>query len=218
MHQFQDLPAELRAAIWDYASQNQKPGDNENAYRCITVHNFNAATDSIAVRMSRSYPSLFAVSQKARSEAAKLNGCEWIPIHANHEGSSPEHSTTFSICINFGRDLLELPEDMLDPAQQTVVQRAVNTNEHYNLIVLSWILHDTSIRRIQRIAIATRPPTDALRSVDHAWWRGEGLEMSQLGHLQTVHISASKCAYANWVKLSVEDHLDFHWIDNGWRF
>lgn len=217
-HLFQDLPAELRAAIWEYALWDEKSNDNVSDQRYITLFNYVSCDDSIAVRISAAYPVLFAVNREARYEAAKIDGCEWMPVYARcHSCNKATTDMKFNICINFTKDRIFLPKELLTFGQRDAWCGKTETPEHYHLRLLAQLLDAASMSKVEHLAISTEPPTNDRRLQDHTWWRGEGLEMFRLGNLKTVYLFASRCAHADWVKLSVEDHLDYHWITDGWR-
>jgi hypothetical protein len=78
---FNELPAELRSRVWDYALQDEY-GRLGGTDRTIEIYDFDRAS-SVSISYSRPYPSLFSVSLEARQEAAKLGGSGWMLIHLN---------------------------------------------------------------------------------------------------------------------------------------
>jgi hypothetical protein len=85
-HPFPDLTAELRSSIWKFALQNDKAHRIAQAGRAIQVFNYDPSGGTITVAISIPYPLLFTVSREARYEAAKLDGCKWMTVHARYRG------------------------------------------------------------------------------------------------------------------------------------
>ncbi|KAF1833158.1 hypothetical protein BDW02DRAFT_396121 [Decorospora gaudefroyi] len=218
-HAFPELPAELRAAIWEYALHNEKSKVHTTKGRAIQLLNYDPSAGTISVVTSTRYPLLFAVNREARYEAAKLDNCEWITIHARHHGYDQASTyETFQVCINFSRDLIYIPEMFLKLRQRHAWVLETKTPEHYHLEALSRLLDAKTIEKIQYLSVSTRPPPKGPRFLnDDAWWRGEGLSIFCLGRLKSVHLFSTKQGHAAWAKLSVEDYLQYHWVENGWR-
>ena len=76
---FSDLPAELRVRIWHIALEDDYD-DLNGRERIIELHNYNPTSNTIAVAVSRRYPTLFEVNREARCEAAKAGGGEWVTV------------------------------------------------------------------------------------------------------------------------------------------
>ncbi|KAI4621694.1 hypothetical protein J4E80_004064 [Alternaria sp. BMP 0032] len=72
-HLFSDLPAELRVRIWHVALEDDYH-DLNGRNRIIELHSYNPTSNTIAVAVSRRYPTLFEVNCEARCEAAKAGG------------------------------------------------------------------------------------------------------------------------------------------------
>ena len=218
-HQFQELPAELRSGIWDFALQNEKVTLDTKKGRAIQLLKYDPTAGTIAVATSTPYPILFVVNREARYEAAKLDGCKWITIHAcYHRTYGPVSYDTFKVCINFNRDLIYIPELFLKLQQRSSWVSETKNTEHYHLKTLARILDTETINSIKNFSFSTRPPSKGpMYREDDSWWRGEGLDMFCLGKLKNVHIFSIRKGHAEWARLQVEDYLQWHWVDNGWK-
>lgn len=80
-HRFPDLPAELRVRVWHVALEDDYE-DLKGRNRIVELHSYNLTSNSIAVALSRRYPTLFEVNREARYEAAKAEGGEWVTVRA----------------------------------------------------------------------------------------------------------------------------------------
>jgi hypothetical protein len=80
-HRFPDLPAELRVRVWHVALEDDYV-DLSGRNRIVELHSYNPTSNSIAVALSRRYPTLFEVNREARYEAAKAEGGEWVTVRA----------------------------------------------------------------------------------------------------------------------------------------
>jgi len=78
-HLFPNLPAELRVRIWHVALEDDYD-DLKGHNRIIELHSYNVTSKTIAVAVSRRYPTLFEVNREARCEAAKAGGGEWVTV------------------------------------------------------------------------------------------------------------------------------------------
>jgi hypothetical protein len=218
-HQFPELPAELRVGIWDLALQDEKATPDTQKGRAIQLLEYDPSAETTAVATSTRYPILFAVNREARYEVAKLEGCEWVTVHAPYNRTYGTVSyDTFKICINFTRDLIYVPEIFLEYQQRNAWTSETHNPEHYHLNTLERVLDVDTIKKIERISISTRPPLKGPRHLeDDAWWRGEGLDVFCLGNLKNVHIFSITKSHAEWVRLQLEDYLQWHWVENGWK-
>jgi hypothetical protein len=218
-HQFHELPTELRVGIWDLALQNEKATLDTQKGRAIQLLEYDPTAGTIVAAISTRYPILFAVDREARHEAAKLEGCEWVTVHASYNRTyGPINYNTFKICINFTRDVIYLPELFFVCKQRNAWTSETQNPEHYHLKILERVLDIDTIKRIERISISTRPPLKGPRHLeDDAWWRGEGLDMFCLGNLKNVHLFSISKSHAEWARLQLEDYLQWHWVENGWK-
>jgi hypothetical protein len=80
-HRFPDLPAELRVRVWHVALEDDYE-DLNGRNRIVKLHSYSPPSNSIAVALSRRYPTLFEVNREARYEAAKAEGGEWVTVRA----------------------------------------------------------------------------------------------------------------------------------------
>jgi hypothetical protein len=218
-HQFLELPAELRAGIWDFALQNEQTVLDTQKGREIQLLKYDPTAGTIAVATSRSYPLLYAVNREARYEATKLEGCQWVTIQARyHRSYGPVSYETFKICINFSKDLVYIPGLFLKLEKRNTWHSETENPEHYSLKTLARLMDAETIVKIERISVSTRPPLKGPRHLeDDAWWRGEGLDIFCLGNLKKVHLFSINKGHAEWVRLQVEDYLQWHWVENGWK-
>ncbi|KAI4631230.1 hypothetical protein J4E83_002761 [Alternaria metachromatica] len=112
-HLFSDLPAELRVRIWHVALEDDYH-DLNGRNRIIELHSYNPTSNTIAVAVSRRYPTLFEVNCEARCEAAKAGGGEWVTVNAHCQSRcKTKYTTTFSVYMNFSQDVLFLSSRFL---------------------------------------------------------------------------------------------------------
>jgi hypothetical protein len=218
-HAFEKLPAELRASIWDYTLQDEKAKLDTQSGRTIQLLNYDPDAGIIAVATSTSYPMLFAVDREARYEAAKLDGCEWITIHARYRGYDQVSAyDSFKVCVNFSKDLIYIPATFLKLQQRNAWVSETHTPENYHLKALARLLDAETINKIEHLSVSTAPPAKGPRYLeDCAWWRGEGLDMFCLGNLKSVHVFSIRDEHAKWVKMIVEDYLEHYRVTARWK-
>jgi hypothetical protein len=218
-YQFRELPAELRVEIWDIVLQNEKTTLDTQKGHATQLSKYDPTAGTIAIATLTRYPVLFEVTREARYDAAKLDGCKWFTIYSPYHGTyGPVSYDTFEVCINFSRDLIYIPELFLKLQQRNYWASESKNPEHYILKTLARILDAETINHIRNISISTSPPSKCLKYMgDDSWWRGEGLDMFCLGRLKNVHLFSIKRGHAEWAKLQVEDYLQWHWVDSGWK-
>ncbi|KAF1944432.1 hypothetical protein EJ02DRAFT_100612 [Clathrospora elynae] len=217
---FLELPAELRGSIWAYALEDEKEAHPATqGKRTIILYNYEPSVGSISVKASGPYPTLFSVNREARYEAAKLASCDWVTVHARYCPSGEvSECSSFKLCTNFRKDTIYLPEIFLGLGQRASWTSETNTPEHYHLKTLGRLLETSAINKIEHLSVSIKPPAAGPRYLEHdAWWRGEGLEIFCLGDLQDVHLFSIKEDHVQWAKLIVEDYLQFHWVEDGWK-
>jgi hypothetical protein len=203
---FNELPAELRSRVWDYALQDEYGGIGGTG-RTIKLHNFDRAS-SVSIILSCPYPFLFSVSREARQEAAKLDG---------NSSEDDDYATdiAFEIAFNFKRDTIYLPERFTNVTADLVWQRFQIPVEQYRLQWLSSLLDDDTLQKIQNLRISVSRPMMGNRAENGAWWRGEGLDSLARGGLTKITLVATTpCTFGRWSKMMVETKLDEIWEVN----
>jgi hypothetical protein len=69
----------LRVRVWRIALEEDY-NDLTGRNRTIELHHYNSMKKEIRVTVSRRFPTLFEVSRKARYDAAKAAGAEWVTV------------------------------------------------------------------------------------------------------------------------------------------
>lgn len=214
-HLFSKLPAELRAAVWNYALQNEQGRPSTETRRQIQFHKANLSTHSVAVNISPPYPTLFATNREARSEAAKLQCSDWVTVYASHHGSDGvSNSPEFKICVNFDRDCICLSEKFLEASQCEAWRNETDTPEEYNLQFLAQLFHPLAMEKIKQLSFWVYEPILERHFDRDAWWKGEGLDLVCVGNLQSLRMTIRDGAYPLYTISSVRDYLKRLWSTN----
>lgn len=187
---FHELPAELRAYIWEYAFHNEY--ENCEKDRIIELHTYRPCIPNISATVSRRYPTLFYINREARSESAKLDGGEWIQIWVPVcEDEVLYYREEFEVYINFSRDTVFLSHRYMDMDQDQLWNNLRITPEEGRLQALSDNVHLQDLKKIQNLMLSVTYPPDTRRLEFKAYWQGEGLDPSTFDSLKLVTLVAA---------------------------
>lgn len=119
--------------------------------RQIQFHNYESASDSVSVPISRLYPVLFAVCREARYEVVRAMNSRWVRIHArSKEPTESSHMAEFKVCIDFKLEKVHLRTHSLAPLLQNSLaaspapeqQRLESLARRLDIEAAECILHD----------------------------------------------------------------------------
>lgn len=207
---FNELPAELRSRIWEYALHDEY-GALGGSDRIIEFYDYDRAS-SVTFALSRQYPSLFFVSRETRYEAAKLDGGEWMPVYLDcNEAKDSFTDVAFEVWINFRRDTINLSERFTNVSSTLVWHEFRISVEQYRLQWLASLLDHTTLQKIRNFRLSVSRPPVARRLENEAWWRGEGLELFAPSVLKRVTIVTNHNDLALWTRMIILDMLGEVW-------
>jgi hypothetical protein len=207
---FDELPAELRARIWEHSLYNEY-NELDGSDRTVELYNYDRAS-SVSFAISRRYPCLFSINREARYEGAKLDGGEWTPIYLrNSEHEDYATDVALELSINFRRDTIFLSERFIDVSATLIWNRFGASVQQYRLQWLTSLLDHSTLQKIQNLQLSVCRPSEALRLKNDAWWRGEGLDLFAPGVLKTVAILTTADDLSLWTKGVVRDNLENIW-------